>query len=427
MPGPEVLILADQDGWAVKTVHCIYLWQTRLLQVWLHAFWAVLHASHVSEVNAKLPWGTKSNLLPHLPWQYSHFLADCWRTSSSLMHHLWFREYNLKLKPSKCDFFRNEITYLAHWVLKDWVHPSNLNLEAIAECRCVPFSARLGTTEGSSKGSRELHNHSVNISLGKGPAGSQSSCHLQKEPWRHSKHWSRHAWWLLFLAFTDYTKLFLLETNASKEGLGVVLSQNQVDRWYHPVAYGSRALTSHEKDYHLTKLEFLALKWSVTEHFKEYLLYQSFVVWMDNNLLMYIMSTSNLDVTGHQWVGALAQFDFELEYQKGHDNTIGDVPFWVTSQLNPETVKSILDGVTLGTVHQAKVHDPAMVEGDLHLGQEVCVAAGHPLVEMHVTNWAKAQLVTWRPNIECSVGFAEGTEEGRFKGTSSRTCLQWRR
>ena len=44
------------------------------------------------------------------------------------LHHLciifdWLREHNLKLKPSKCDFFRNEITYLAHLVSKDGVAP----------------------------------------------------------------------------------------------------------------------------------------------------------------------------------------------------------------------------------------------------------------------------------------------------------------
>ena len=80
------------------------------------------------------------------------------------------------------------------------------------------------------------------------------------------------------LAFADYTKDFLLETDASKEGLGAVLSQKQEDGQFHPVAYGSRALTLHEKNYHSTKLEFLALKWAVTEHFKEYLLYQPFLV-----------------------------------------------------------------------------------------------------------------------------------------------------
>ena len=36
------------------------------------------------------------------------------------------------------------------------------------------------------------------------------------------------------------------------------------------------------------------------------------------------MTTPNLDATGHQWVGALAKFNFQLEYQKGQDNTMAD-------------------------------------------------------------------------------------------------------
>ena len=79
------------------------------------------------------------------------------------------------------------------------------------------------------------------------------------------------------LAFADYTKDFLLKMDASKEGLGAVLSQKQADGHYHPVAYGNQALTVHEKNYHSTKLKFLALKWAIMEHFKEYLLYQPFL------------------------------------------------------------------------------------------------------------------------------------------------------
>ena len=61
------------------------------------------------------------------------------QTAEEHLHHLctifdWFREHNLKLKASKCDFSRNEITYLAHQVLKDRVCPSNSNLDATAEC-----------------------------------------------------------------------------------------------------------------------------------------------------------------------------------------------------------------------------------------------------------------------------------------------------
>ena len=101
------------------------------------------------------------------------------------------------------------------------------------------------------------------------------------------------------LAFANYMKDFLLEIDASKEGLGVVLSQKQADRYFHLVPYGSKALTSHKKNYHSTKLEFLVLKWAIMEHFKEYLLYQPFLVKTDNNPLMYIMTTPNLDATGH--------------------------------------------------------------------------------------------------------------------------------
>ena len=119
------------------------------------------------------------------------------------------------------------------------------------------------------------------------------------------------------LAFANYMKDFLLKMDASSEGLGAVLSQKQADGQFHLVAYGSWALTGHEKNYHSPKLEFLALKWAIMEHFKEYLLYQPFLVKTDNNPLTYIMTIPNLDANGHQWVGALAKFNLQLEYQKG--------------------------------------------------------------------------------------------------------------
>ena len=117
------------------------------------------------------------------------------------------------------------------------------------------------------------------------------------------------------LVFPDFDEPFLLETDASKEGLGAVLSQKQNNGQYHPVAFGSRSLTPLEKNYHSSKLKFLALKWSVTEHFKEYLAYAPFVVQTDHNPLTYVLMTPNLDATGHRWVGMQAPFQFKLEYQ----------------------------------------------------------------------------------------------------------------
>ena len=85
--------------------------------------------------------------------------------------------------------------------------------------------------------------------------------------------------------------------------LGAVLSQKQSNRQYHPIAFGSHSLTLAEKNYHSSKLEFLTLKWSVTEHFKEYLAYVPFVVRTDNNPLTYVLTMPNLVATGHQLVG----------------------------------------------------------------------------------------------------------------------------
>ena len=165
------------------------------------------------------------------------------------------------------------------------------------------------------------------------------------------------------LAFANYMMDFLLEMDASKEGLGVVLSQKQANRHYHLVAYGSQALTAHEKNYHSTKLEFLALQWAIMAHFKEYLLYQPFLVKTDNNPLTYIMITPNLDASGHQWVGALAKFNFKLEYQKGQDNTMADMLSHITTCLGLKAMQAILDGATLHASQRAEGEEPAMIKG----------------------------------------------------------------
>ena len=115
------------------------------------------------------------------------------------------------------------------------------------------------------------------------------------------------------LVFPDFDKPFLLETDASKERLGAVLFQKQSDGCYHPVAFESHSLTPLEKNYHSFKLEFLTLKRSVMEHFKEYLAYSPFVLRTDNNPLIYVLMMPNLDATGHRWVSVLASFQFELE------------------------------------------------------------------------------------------------------------------
>ena len=136
-----------------------------------------------------------------------------------------------------------------------------------------------------------------------------------------------------------------VETDALKLGLGAVLSQKQSDRKYHPVAFGSRALHGAEVNYHSTKLEFLAMKWSF-EHFQTYLLGCCFKVCTDNNPLTYFLTLPNMNAMKQRWINELAKYDFSLEYQKGKNNTVADAlsrikEEWLTNEVADKFLKFV--------------------------------------------------------------------------------------
>ena len=125
------------------------------------------------------------------------------------------------------------------------------------------------------------------------------------------------------------------------------------------IGYGSRTLTNAEQNYHLLsgKLEFLALKWAISEHFRDYLYYApSFVVYTDNNPLTYVTSSAKLNATGHRWLAELADFNFTINYHPGRKNQVADslsrMPVNVeeyinqcTAETSQETIEAIVQGV----------------------------------------------------------------------------------
>ena len=101
------------------------------------------------------------------------------------------------------------------------------------------------------------------------------------------------------LSYPDYSKPFLLHTDASSDGLGAILYQN-FDGTERVIAYASRGLSKSERNYPAHKLEFLALKWAVTQKYHDYLYGSQFTVLTDNNPLTYVLSSAKLDATGHR-------------------------------------------------------------------------------------------------------------------------------
>ena len=101
-----------------------------------------------------------------------------------------------------------------------------------------------------------------------------------------------------------------LHMDACNLGLGAVLYQTDEDGLDRVIAYASRTLTKSERNHPSYKLEFLALKWTVTDQFNEYLYGGNFDVYTDNNPLTYILTSAKLDAVGQHSVAALANYNF---------------------------------------------------------------------------------------------------------------------
>lgn len=139
------------------------------------------------------------------------------------------------------------------------------------------------------------------------------------------------------LAYPNFGVSFILTTDGSHQGLGAVLSQKQggVER---VIAFASRGLRGSErndKNFSAIKLELLALKWAITEKFKEYLMFSKFTVVTDHNPLRYL-GTANLEVVEQCWAAQLAEFHFEVLYKPGRLNTNADALSRLPTKEEPE-------------------------------------------------------------------------------------------
>ena len=143
-------------------------------------------------------------------------------------------------------------------------------------------------------------------------------------------------------------------------GLGAVLSQRQPDETEWVVAYASRSLNKSERNYDAHKLEFLALKWAITEQFHEYLYGATrFDVFTDNNPLTYVLTTAKLDAMGHRWVASLGSYYFDLHYKPGKRNPTDPLSRIDWSYLDNQTIKATLD---LARIDRTTLPDVGMIE-----------------------------------------------------------------
>ena len=124
------------------------------------------------------------------------------------------------------------------------------------------------------------------------------------------------------LHLPDWTKVFVLRTDASDRGVGAVLLQ-EVEGILKPIIYESRKLSSAEVNYATIEKECLAIVWA-TGRLYFYLYGRHFVIETDHQPLSYLhrMKTSNGRLT--RWSLQLQQFSFTVRVIAGKENVGAD-------------------------------------------------------------------------------------------------------
>ena len=295
------------------------------------------------------------------------------------------------------------------------VRPSKKNLESIAQClsldtytKVKSFVGLVGHYRCFIKGFAKIAAPLYDLTSGDNKDKKSEHVNLSPEARDAFDRLKATCLQAPILAFPDFNKPFLLETDAFGRGLGAVLSQKQADGRYHPIAYASRVMNGTEQRYHSNKQEFLALKWAITEQFHEYLSpyrknRNEFVVCTDNNPLTYIFSSANLDAAGQRWVARLASYNFSLEYQKGKDNTVADFLSQMNEHLPEDEVQEYLNQIPYPGVKAVLDNAITPIEERAEQGvrltpdcqgvpqEEMIVARPTRLATTNVTDWKQEQ------------------------------------
>ena len=289
------------------------------------------------------------------------YLDDLLVFSSTLEEHLEkldkvltrLEQYGLKLNPDKCRFVQPSVKCLGHVISKEGVSTDPDKISAVKSWPRPTNVRELKSFLGFAGYYRRFIEHYSQVAKplndlthlyepvrkrGKRAAKKVTAKVKVKKPSPSTDfgdNWTsscQQAFDALIkkltsspvLGFADYASPFILHTDASTSGLGAALYQVDTEGKKRVIAYASRGLSKSEANYPAHKLEFLALKWAVSEKFSDYLYGQKFTVYTDNNPLTYILSTAKLDATGQRWLAALVNYDFDLKYKPGRNNQDAD-------------------------------------------------------------------------------------------------------
>lgn len=223
----------------------------------------------------------------------------------------------LKLKPSKCSFVRKELYFLGYKVSDQGIQTDPRKIEKVKNYPVPKNVTQIRQFLGLASYYRRFIRDFSKIAA-------PLNWLLRKD---QKFHWTpkqqeafetlkKHLISAPILAYPDFSREFKLYTDASSFGLGAILSQVDDNKLEHVIYYGSRSLSSAEKNYTTTERECLAIVWAV-KYFSQYLIGKKFTLITDHQALCHLFNTVTPSDRLARWVMKLQSFDFKVIHRAG--------------------------------------------------------------------------------------------------------------
>lgn len=255
-----------------------------------------------------------------------------------LIENLQLRKFNLKLNPSKCHFFKNEVTYLGHHISKDGIQPDKTKYLAITNYP-IPINAdEVRRFVAFCNYYRRFIKNFADIIAPLNKLLRKETVFKWDDTCQKSfETLKRKLLSPQILQFPDYQNDFIITTDASKVACGAVLAQRHGDLEL-PVAFASKAFTKGESNKSTIEQELTAIHWAV-DYFRPYIYGRKFIIRTDHRPLIYLFSLKNPSskLTRMRW--DLEEYDFEVEYIKGTTNVLSDALSRI--QITSDTLKNM--------------------------------------------------------------------------------------
>ena len=248
------------------------------------------------------------------------------------------RMHNLKLQPEKCEFFRKEVTYLGHKLTTQGLLPDSDKVRAVKEFPTPTNTRQLKAFLGLCGYYRRFIPNFSKI------AKPMTELLRKNTPFEWSQRIDEA--FITFkdlltseqlLQYPDFTKPFVLTTDASNEALGAILSQGPIGRDL-PIAYASRTLINAERNYSTTEKELLAIVWGCKQ-FRQYLYGRKFTIVTDHKPLTWVFNVKDPSSRLLRWRLKLEEYDYDVVYKPGARNTNTDA----LSRINVTEVKPVTE------------------------------------------------------------------------------------